>query len=421
MRRTIAYIVLILAASAALADVPPRVALTLLPTSTLPGLPVGFLLTITSSSAQPQIVFNSAQLKVTTATSTFNAVGLQQKTTLTLPSDQLDKCGITECLTIPPNSARQVYIRFGPLLVENEFFADRRLSQPGRYDLQVTLFFGRSLTGPFGNIESDTQTLLIQQPSGSDTAVWNLLQQTSNKESWSEEDWIYLGGTVALQIRGSYPDSSYAVWVAGIGTMPDTTPSAKLAQLDAALRQSLPPALRDELLLEKGGILAGLSHNALFAERDADTAVSLADQAREVLAELRNTAATAYTRGQANDVLSHLMTRTTALATIRSLADRDAPAPQPLMPRVECVQRGAGQSFSARFGYSNPNKTLKVLQIGADNQVTPAPRGTGQPRVFTPGDHPNVFIASSPGGNLIWHLDGNKATATADFPTQCTK
>jgi hypothetical protein len=40
--------------------------------------------------------------------------------------------------------------------------------------------------------------------------------------------------------------------------------------------------------------------------------------------------------------------------------------------------------------------------------------------LFKPGDHANVFAASSPGGDLKWHLDGSTATATADFPTQCT-
>jgi hypothetical protein len=87
---------------------------------------------------------------------------------------------------------------------------------------------------------------------------------------------------------------------------------------------------------------------------------------------------------------------------------------------VDCVTKGAGQSFSARFGYSNPNRVTKVLQIGSDNQVTPAPHEQGQPRNFKPGDHANVFVASSSGGNLKWHLDGNTATATADLQKPCT-
>lgn len=63
---------------------------------------------------------------------------------------------------------------------------------------------------------------------------------------------------------------------------------------------------------------------------------------------------------------------------------------------------------------------LKVIELGDGNQVTPAPGDQGQPRVFKPGDHANVFTASSPAGELKWHLDGSQAIATADFPVQCT-
>jgi hypothetical protein len=60
-----------------------------------------------------------------------------------------------------------------------------------------------------------------------------------------------------------------------------------------------------------------------------------------------------------------------------------------------------------------------VIQMGDLNQVTPAPRDQGQPRFFKPGDHRSVFTASRPGGELIWHLDGGKATAAAEYPVQC--
>jgi hypothetical protein len=394
------------------------VTLTLLPSSTLPGLPVGFLLTIANPSPQPQTLSDFIRLKVSTPTGTFSAGGLRRETTLHLPGDQLEKCSFMSCLTIPGNGERQLYVRFGPMLVQNEFFADRRLSSPGRYDLRATLSLMTSPGGPLTDVDSDTQTLTIQQPTGADLAVWTFLQQSSGN-AWSEEDWIHRGDTVASEIRSTYPTSQYAPWVAAIGP-PTTTLDTKLARLDAGLSGNPAAALRDELLLEKGGILEGLSRSALTGERDADKALSLAEQARAVFTELRNVALTAYMRAQANDALAHLVTRPNAFATIRSLADHDPPAPAAVVPRVECVQPGPGQSFTARFGYTNPNRVLKVLQIGADNQVTPAPRETGQPRVFAAGNHSNVFVASSPGGNLTWHLDGNKATATAAFPQRCS-
>jgi hypothetical protein len=102
------------------------------------------------------------------------------------------------------------------------------------------------------------------------------------------------------------------------------------------------------------------------------------------------------------------------------MAAGDPPAPAQLLPHVECVALGSGESFTARFGYANPNAASKVLQISDLNQVTPAPRDQGQPRIFKPGQHDGVFVAASPGGELKWHLDGNVATATRDFAIPCT-
>jgi hypothetical protein len=125
-------------------------------------------------------------------------------------------------------------------------------------------------------------------------------------------------------------------------------------------------------------------------------------------------------RQRAADALPHIYTRRTADETLRQLAANDPPAPLKITPRVECVTHGPGQSFTARLGYANPNPTIKVLPLGNLNQVTPAPRDQGQPRVFKPGDHKNVFTATSPGGTLIWHLDGGTASASADFSVQCS-
>jgi hypothetical protein len=402
------------------ADEPPRVSLTLLPDTILPGLPAGFLLTITNLSARPEVIAQAASLKVTGPSGTFNALGLRGSPMINLPSDQMEKCNSAECFTLPPNGQRQLYLRFGPLLVENEFFADRRLSSPGRYALEVTLLVLNLPGSDMSEIHSDTQTLTIQQPAGADLAVYNFLQQTSGGRGWIPADWLNTREAVIRQIRTAYQTSGYIAWLGAINLDPRASLSTELAQLDSALGGNPPAAVRDELLLAKGGLLQGASDSASFSERDADKAATLAGQARVVLTQLVDVALTDYTRSHAADALSHLLTPALALANIQFLAALDAPAPARVVPRVECVTKGAGQSFSARFGYSNPNCVIKVLQIGADNQVTPAPRQQGQPLVFKPGDHASVFVGTSPGGELKWHLDGSTATATADFSTRCT-
>lgn len=421
MRITIlAFLILSAVTAGALAADPPvRVSLTLLPASNLPGLPVGFLLTIANPSPKPATIMDYASLKVTTAAETFDAVDVARSKSINLPPTQMETCYSAHCLTVPANGQRQLYLGFGPLLIENYFFADRRLSFPGRYDLQVTLLVLNLAGSEMTEIHTDTQTLIIQQPTGSDLAVWNFLQQTSGGKGWSQENWIYSGEGVAKHIRTIYPSSNYVPWVGAIG--PASPLANELAELDGALAANPPAALRDELLLAKGGVLQGWSDHVVFNERDADKAANLADQARTVFSQLLADVLTDYTRSLATKAVSHLLTRAGALDDVRMFAANDPPAPAFVVPRVECVTKGPGQSFTASFGYSNPNRVVKVLQIGPDNQVTPAPREQGQPRVFKPGDHANVFVAASPGGNLKWHLDGSTATANADFPTTCSQ
>ena len=414
MRRLLLLLLLALCASTPLwAELPTSATLTLLPATTLPALPVSFLVTITNSSATAQRVAEFAALDVSTNTGYFRAVGLRGDSSIHLPSEQLERCNGGYCLTIPPNGQRQLYLHFGPLLAGNEFFVDRRLSKPGRYALELTLYLisGDALIP----IRTDVQTLLIQEPSGVDLEAWHFLQGLGDGTTWSATDWIFNGEKIAPKLRETYPASSYVPWVAAIGSIPRASPATEISQLDSALALNVPAALRDELLFAKGGLLSGLSHSALFAERDADKALALADQARVPLAQLQQVAVTEYSRNAATAEIAKLLTPKIASADLQTLAEHDPPAPAKLIPRVECVTRGAGQSFSARFGYVNPNKVIKVLQIGSNNEVTPAPRDAGQPRVFRPGANANVFTATSPGGVLKWHLDNDTAVATPDL------
>lgn len=290
MRRTTLtfFLLAVITASAAASDLPPRVNLALLPPLTLPALPVGFLLTVTNPSTQPTVIGPFASLKVTNAAGTFSALGVRRSPTINLPSDQMDKCGDAECLRVPANGQRQFYLRFGPLLAENEFFSDPRLSVPGRYDLEITLSVFNATTPEMKEIHSDTQTLVVQQPVGADLSVWNYLQETSGGGGWVPADWLGADDGVLRHIRAAYPSSAYIPWLGAIGLPPSLTD--QLAQLDGALDANPPTAVRDELLLAKGGVLQGWSKYAIFNERDADEAVTLADLSRAIFNQLNNVA-----------------------------------------------------------------------------------------------------------------------------------
>lgn len=399
------------------ADLAPTATLTLLPATVLPGLPVAMLISISNPTDQTKLVTSAIRLRVTREHDQFDAIAVGATPFAQLPADQLQKCNAGLCLALPPGAQREVYVRFGPWLVENTFFADRRLSLPGRYAVEIVLNVLIPQSSDATEVHTGARELTVSTPAGDDAEVWQLLQQRSGGQGWGTMDWINDGPSVAATILSSYPNSAYAPWVSAIGKMPAT--EAALARLDKALSMAPADSLRDELLLTRGELLAGRSRAAAFADRDADKSVALADQARATLANLRDIGSTAYIRSLAAESLSKLYTRQTADAEVRFLASADAPAPLPLVPHVECVQRGDGKTFSARFSYTNPNRVLKVVQIGPMNQVTPAPRDQGQPRAFEPGDHRGVFTASSPGGELKWHLDRSEATATTDFAVQC--
>ena len=348
---------------------------------------------------------------------TFNAAGVAGRTQLNLPQDAVEDCGSGHCVTIPAGRHKQIYVNYGPLLADNEVFSDERLAKPGTYALQISLYAAGPVDGPDVEVLTNSTTLTIEQPTGVDADVWQYLHTVAASGNMTIHDWISAGPAVARMLRSTFPSSRYTPWVATLG--PASSHEEVVGQIDAALATNPPFSLRDNLLWLKGGYLAQLSKDELYAERDLDTALAFADRARAAYTTLEKIAASDSLRAHAVEGLSHLYTTATARGTLEQLVQDDPPAPLKLVPRVQCVSPGPGQTFSARFSYVNSNTANKVLQIGNLNEITPAPRAQGQPRVFQPGDHRDVFTASSPGGNLIWHLDGNTAVATADFAVRC--
>ncbi|HSY49057.1 MAG TPA: hypothetical protein VLC46_09610 [Thermoanaerobaculia bacterium] len=413
------FVILLLALLAipAFGAQPPSITLTLLPATTLPGLPVSFLLTITNPSDQPVRFSDQAALSATATTGTFDVDGLSYGYAAHLPTDQMEKCNAEYCFTVPAKSVRQLVFDAGPMLGGNEFFADKRLCVVGKYTMEMTLYFD----GPdqmLIPVRTNSQTLSVSQPTGVDASAWQSLLDANDGKCWGTFEWASNGQIAAPTLRAHYPSSTYAIWTSALG--PVISSADADARFDRALSTTPPPSIRDGLLWSKASFLAQWSKNALLSERDIDKTIAFSDEARATFTTLRDVAVTDRMRSLATGALSHLYTRAVALDDLRFYAASDPPAPGAVIPRVECVTKGIGQSFTARFGYSNPNRVIKVLQIGPDNQVTPAPRQQGQPLVFKPGDHASVFVASSPGGELKWHLDGSTATVTVDFPTQCT-
>lgn len=99
-----------------------------------------------------------------------------------------------------------------------------------------------------------------------------------------------------------------------------------------------------------------------------------------------------------------------------------------LIPLLECVDDNGDGTFTAHFGYLNQSGATINLEIGPKNMFVPGQQDFGQPTVFLPGEHLNVFSVVFPGTeDLKWMLkaDGDKrhqvvASSSSDACTTST-
>jgi hypothetical protein len=86
------------------------------------------------------------------------------------------------------------------------------------------------------------------------------------------------------------------------------------------------------------------------------------------------------------------------------------PPMSPLQPILECVTDHGNGSYTAQFGYNNPNGETIYIEVGNSNRFVPPPHERGQPTAFQPGRAWSVFsvTADSP---MQWQLDGGSASA----------
>ena len=82
-----------------------------------------------------------------------------------------------------------------------------------------------------------------------------------------------------------------------------------------------------------------------------------------------------------------------------------------LIPLLECVDDNGDGTFTAHFGYLNQSSSTINLPVGPKNMFVPGQTDFGQPTVFLPGEHLNVFsVTFNASDELQWMLkaDGDK-------------
>jgi hypothetical protein len=82
-----------------------------------------------------------------------------------------------------------------------------------------------------------------------------------------------------------------------------------------------------------------------------------------------------------------------------------------IAPFMNCYWDNRDGSFTVSIGYNNKNSTSQTVPIGTTNRFTSGNVNRGQPTVFLPGVHNNVFaMTASPAdvkANLNWSLTDN--------------
>jgi hypothetical protein len=93
---------------------------------------------------------------------------------------------------------------------------------------------------------------------------------------------------------------------------------------------------------------------------------------------------------------------------------------QSLTPTMNCVWHGAGNSWTAVFGYRNTSATYDItVPVGALNLVAPGGPNAGQPTFFPRGTVTNAFAVSfNPNTAVAWTLVGKVVTARTNS-TRC--
>jgi len=93
------------------------------------------------------------------------------------------------------------------------------------------------------------------------------------------------------------------------------------------------------------------------------------------------------------------------LSVVNSLTER-------LVPTLQCIVYNPDKTYTAYFGYNNSNTVLVGIVSRSDyNYFTPGNRYRGQPNIFLPGNHSDVFSTVFDGTNLYWVLAGTRIVA----------
>lgn len=93
---------------------------------------------------------------------------------------------------------------------------------------------------------------------------------------------------------------------------------------------------------------------------------------------------------------------------VTTLTPEQTPAPGMLIPTVSTPCNQGDGTIRVSFGYTSRHSTPVSLPVGGKNHFSPGDPDQGQPTIFQPGIHRDIFTVTFPenGTNIVWNLMG---------------
>lgn len=358
------------------------------PSHVLPGLPALFTISLSNRDDAPRSVRNFIRLRFTSAAPDVPLVqwgGHRDETVLGDGEGDI---------VLAASETRNFYIAPTAFLTSNEAFWDRRLTTPGSYEVHAEI-------GDDFAIITNAARLTVDQPTGNDLQVWNLMSQRS-AAGWPVDRWV-----TDHDFLNQLPNSTYTN-----ATIALRTPSDQLVSALPPAITKLSGPLRDDLRLLLIECLRAAADSS-FNHGDVKASDALLLQALGEAEQLRRNGSTPYATSTAKQQIDEIAAIT--VAKHGALLSNDPY--RPLVPLPPCKPKDG----RLRFGYSNDNHWPIVIHVGPDNQFDPVPADRQQPTIFGPGKHVQSFdVSVLPDEVLKWTLDGTTLTYQAAALKPCS-
>ncbi len=370
----------------------------LTPEETLPGVPVTVDLRISNLTARDIAISSRVVFTVTTAS------GDSSRLSVVLPKQYWNgEAEASSKYMVPAGGEIRLFMPVTEWFNDSPLFDEERLNRPGDYDLVATV---KGTSGSGG--DSNRVHLRVTTPTGVDETVWKSL--LVDGQPFTAAD-VRANCTT---IR-AYPLSRYYQLVSSFCVSFSTLNQYAhdvlqgLPSLPAAFRDAARLAVAEQYLQEA---------RAAYGQNKLALAGSISDAGRPIAQDLIDQPGSDF--GPVAG--AWLKTELASEAGWRSRYQRVF-GPRPtaaVSPLVTCISDNGDGTFSAEFGYDNPNNGFTKVAIGGDNHLAPGPDYQGQPTNFDPGKKESAFTVKGLTGVAKWTLQGKTVKASIAQSPKCS-